>query len=101
MAIKVLSIDVIAEDPGIRGGSPIVAGTTIRVSDIAAYHLFDGLSPEQLAVQFNLGLAQVHAVLSYYFSHRDEIDQEIRSNAQAAERWRLELTGRDARRSVG
>lgn len=101
MTSKVLPIDAIAQDPEIRGGSPIVAGTTIRVSDIAAYHLFDGLSPEQLAVQFNLGLAQVHATLAYYFSHRDQIDQEIRSNAEAAERWRVELTGRDARRSVG
>ena len=101
MTTRVLPIDAIAQDPDVRGGSPIVAGTTIRVSDIAAYHLFDGLTPEQLAVQFNLGLAQVHAVLSYYFGHRDEIDQEIRSNTEAAERWRLELIGRDARRTVG
>lgn len=88
MTAEVLPIEVIARDPKIRGGSPLVAGTTIRVSDIAAYHLFDGLSPEQLAVQFNLGLAEAHAALSYYFGHRDENDREMRSNAEAAERWR-------------
>ncbi len=101
MATKTLPIDLIVEDPEIRGGRPVVGGTTIRVSDVVAYHLFDGQSPEELAVGFALDLSQVHAVLSYYHSHRAEIDAEIRANADEAERWRLELTRRESHRSVG
>lgn len=92
MAITVLPIDVIIQDPEIRGGRPVVGGTTIRVSDIAAYHVYQGMSPEELAVQFDLDLAQVHAVLSYYFSHRAVIDAEIRDNLAEAEHWKAELT---------
>jgi len=102
MTMTILPIEAISQDPALRGGAPVVAGTTIRVSDVAAYHVFEGLSPEQLAVQFSLSLAQVHSVLAYYFSHRTEIDEEIRANAETAERWRLELTGGEpGRRSVG
>lgn len=74
----------------------MVGGTTIRVSDIAAYHVYQGMSPEELAVQFDLGLAQVHAVLSHYFSHRAEIDAEIRQGAVEAERWRNRLIDKAA-----
>lgn len=97
----VLSIDVIVRDPAVRGGSPVVAGTTIRVSDLAAYHLFDGLSPDQLAAQFDLGLTQVHAALAYYYGHRGELDGEIRDNEAAAERWRVELTGASESGEIG
>lgn len=92
MALKILSIEAAIQDPEVRGGRPVVVGTTIRVSDIAAYHVYEGMSPEQLAVQFDLDLAQVHAVLSYYFSHRAEVDEEIRENMAEAERWKVELT---------
>jgi len=92
MAAQVLPIDTIVCDPDIRGGRPIVAGTSLRVSDIAAYHIHGGLSPDELAVQFNLDLAQVHAALSYYFTHRTEIQAEIQENAEEAEKWRQVLS---------
>ncbi len=101
MAAKVLSIDAIVEDPALRGGRPILAGTTLRVSDLAAYHVFEGLSAEALALQFELDLAQVHAALSYYFTHRAEIDAEIRANADEAEHWRREIEASRPRVSVG
>lgn len=45
-----------------------------------------------LAVQFNLDLAQVHAALSYYFTHRTEIQAEIQENSEQAEKWRQVLS---------
>lgn len=93
MTVTILPIDSIVRDPAVRSGSPVVAGTTIRVSDLAAYHVFDGLSPDQLAAQFELGLTEVHAALAYYYGHRREIDGEIRANAEAAEGWRSQLSG--------
>lgn len=92
MAAKILSIDAVVVDPAVRGGRPFLAGTTLRVSDLAAYHIYEGLSAEQLAVQFQLDLAQVHAGLSYYFTHRADIDAEIRANAAEAEAWERRLS---------
>lgn len=91
MPAQVLPIETVVSNPAIRGGRPIVAGTTLRVSDLAAYHTLAGLTPEQLAVQFELDLAQVHAALSYYYTHKAEIDAEIRANADQAEVWRQRL----------
>lgn len=91
MSTRPLTIETVVQDPSIRGGRPTIAGTGLRVSDIAAYHIYEGLSPEQLAIQFRLDLAQVHAALSFYFAHRAEIDDEIRANAEESERWRRRL----------
>jgi uncharacterized protein (DUF433 family) len=80
----ILHIDAIISDPAIRGGRPILAGTTLRVSDIAAHHVFGGFSPEELAAGFNLTVGQVHAALAYYYLHKAEIDEEFRANAEEA-----------------
>ena len=68
-----------------------IAGTTLRVSDLAAYHTLAGLTHDQLAAQFDLDLAQVHAALSYYYRHKVAIDAEIRANAEQADLWRQRL----------
>lgn len=91
MPAQVLPIEAVIRDPDVRGGSPIVAGTTLRVSDLAAYHALAGLTPDQLSAQFDLDLSRVHAALSYYFRHKAEIDAEIRENADQAELWRKRL----------
>ena len=98
MPAQVLPIESVVSDPEVRGGRPVVAGTTLRISDLAAYHTFAGLTPEQLAVQFDLDMARVHAGLAYYYQHKAAIDAEIRANADAAELWRQRLNdqGRNA-----
>lgn len=78
--VTVLSIDTIVSDPGIRGGRPIIAGTTLRVQDVAAHHIFHHYTPDELAHQLQISLAQVHAALAYYYAHRDEIDAQIRED---------------------
>ena len=91
MVATIHSIDLVVSDPKIRGGRPIIAGTTLRISDIAAWHTFGGQTPEELAVGFKLTMAQVYAALSYYYAHKTEIDEEIRSNAAEAEKLIQEL----------
>jgi uncharacterized protein (DUF433 family) len=88
---QVLPIEFVVSDPEIRQGQPFLAGTTLRVSDLAAYHTLAGLTPDQLAAQFDLDLAQVHGALSYYYRHKPEIDAEIRANADQADLWRQRL----------
>ncbi len=80
--VTVLPIDVIVSDPSIRSGRPAIAGTGICVSDIVAYHIFDKQTPEELAAGFKLPLGQIHAALAYYYMHKTEIDEEMRSSAE-------------------
>lgn len=91
MSAQVLPIEYVIRDPKIRGGQPVIAGTTLRVSDLAAYHTLAGLTPEQLSVQFDLDLGRIHAALSYYYQNKPGMDAEIRSNADQAEIWRQRL----------
>ena len=74
-------IDMIASDPAVRGGQPIILGTTIRVIDLISSYLYRGLDAEELAVNYQLDLGQVHAALAYYYQHKSEIDQSVRDEA--------------------
>ena len=85
MAATFLTISEIVSDPAVRGGRPVIAGTTLRVSDVAAQYVYGGFTPEELAVGFQLSLGQIHAALAYYHLNKAEIDAEIRRNAEEAE----------------
>ena len=70
----------IISDPRIRGGRPVIAGTGIRVSDVAALMVFHQRTPDEIAVNYDLTLAQVYTALAYYYNHKPDIDAEIRSD---------------------
>lgn len=67
----------IESTPGVRGGRPRIAGRGITVENIAIWHERLGQSVDQIAVEHDLGLAEVHAALAYYFDHKQEIDRSI------------------------
>ncbi len=76
--VTVLSINMIVSNPEIRSGRPIIAGTTLRVQDIAVAHVYKGYSPEEVVRQYpTVNLAQVHAALAYYYDHKADIDRQI------------------------
>jgi uncharacterized protein (DUF433 family) len=78
--------------PGTCGGKPRVAGTRIRVQDIAISHLREGRRPEHIQAAFpQLTMADVHAALAYYFDHRDEIERQLKESEEFADRMRREL----------
>jgi uncharacterized protein (DUF433 family) len=55
-----------------------IAGTTIKVIEIALDKLAHGSSPEEMHFQYpHLSLAQIHAPLAYYYDHQLELDAEI------------------------
>ncbi len=62
--------------PGFYGGKPCIDDHKIAVHDIAAY-THQGMTPEALAKNFHLTLGQIHAALSYYYDHQEQIDREI------------------------
>ncbi|MBC7078107.1 MAG: DUF433 domain-containing protein [Chloroflexi bacterium] len=67
--------------PGCCGGRPIIRGTRFPVSSVVFYILRQGMTPEELVREFpHLTLAQVYGALSYYYDHKEEIEQEMRAN---------------------
>jgi uncharacterized protein (DUF433 family) len=66
-----------------------ITGTRIRVQDIYALSELQGLDAGRIVEQLpQLSLGQVHAALSYYFDHRDEIMDEIRQDRKFADLMR-------------
>jgi len=76
--------------PGVRGGRPRIAGRRITVSDIVIMHLKMGRSVEEIACEYDLALADVHAALAYYYDHREEIEREIAGDRDFVEAFRKE-----------
>ncbi len=70
--------------PGVCGGSPIIRGTRITVRLLAS-QIRGGATPDEIIRAYpHLSLAQVYDALSYYFDHRQEIDQELEDNTLRA-----------------
>jgi uncharacterized protein (DUF433 family) len=68
---------LIGRNPGIKNGSPHIAGRGILVRTIARWDR-TGLSPEEITAKYrSLRLEQVHAALAYYYANRREIDLEL------------------------
>ena len=72
----------IERTPGIAGGKPRISGHRITVQDIAIWHQHMGRSVDEICVEYDLGLAEVHAALAYYFDHREEIDRNIKESGE-------------------
>lgn len=60
--------------PGICGGKPRIRGRRITVQNIAVWHDRLGMSADEIASEYDLTLADVHAALAFYFDNRAEID---------------------------
>lgn len=74
----------IVSTPGTMGGRPRIAGRRIRVSDVAVWHERLRMTADEISDDYDLTLAQVYAALTYYFDHRDAIDQEVRDSEALA-----------------
>ena len=74
------SINLIYRDPNVRGGRPCIVGTSLRVIDIVMAKDFADRRPEQMALDYDISLAQVHAALAYYYENKAEIDADIRED---------------------
>ena len=60
-----------------------------RVAMIVADYVWRGWSAEEIVRQYPyLTLAEVHAALTYFFDHRDEVEAELEAEYRDAEAWR-------------
>lgn len=70
--------DYIVKTPGICSGQPHIAGTRIKVKHVYTWVERMGMTPAQVVTEYpHLTMAQVHVALAYYWSHPDEIHQDI------------------------
>ncbi len=73
----------IAVEPGYCGGKAHIAGHRIKVQHVAAWHDRLGKSPDEIVAEHpELTLADVHAALTYYYDHRDQIDADLREDEE-------------------
>lgn len=80
MAVENVLVQHIEKTPGVVGGKARIAGTRITVQNVAIWHERMGMSADEIASEFSLSLADIHAALAYYFDHRVEIDDAIRQD---------------------
>ena len=81
--------DRVTKTPGICGGRACVAGHRVRVLDIVVWHEHQGMTPDEIVSHVpSITLTDVHAALSYYFDHVDEIQQEMREEGAFVEEFR-------------
>lgn len=87
------SINLITINPNIRRGRPCIAGTGLRVTDIVIATIFHDRTPGQIASDYGVSLAQVHAALAYYYQNQDELDTDIRQQIETARKLKDNASG--------
>ena len=86
---KNLDVIRIVSTPGTCGGKPRIAGHRIKVEHVAIWYERMGMSPDEIVSGWpSLSLAKVHAALSYYYDHREQIDADIREGDEFVEELR-------------
>ena len=72
--------------PDTCNGQPCVAGTRIRVWDVYWWYEREGMSVDQIIADYpQLSPADIHAAMSYYWDHRDELHQHHDAMRKLAE----------------
>ncbi len=88
-----LSINLIATNPQIRGGRPYILGTSLTVADIVTAKIYQLLDADGVADYYEIPLQQVHAALAYYYEHKAEIDQDVQRSRELAHEMREKRVG--------
>ncbi|MBI1783849.1 DUF433 domain-containing protein [Candidatus Sumerlaeota bacterium] len=78
---------------GTCGGKARIADHRIRVQDIVLWHEQMGMSADQIISEHpGITHAEVYAALAYYFDHREEIERELREDAELIDRYRNSIS---------
>ncbi len=89
----------VTKQPRIRGGKACIDQTRICVNNVVFLRK-EGKTPEEILVEYpDLSLAQVHAALTYYCDHVDEIEAEFAEDEgweEEHERHKAEYLARHA-----
>ncbi|HEY4720573.1 MAG TPA: DUF433 domain-containing protein [Anaerolineae bacterium] len=87
----------IARRKAVCGGKPTIAGTRIKVTQIAIEYERMGWTPDQIVdAHPHLRLAQVHDALSYYYENQKQLDAEILADERFVAELRRHYSARSA-----
>jgi uncharacterized protein (DUF433 family) len=75
--------DIVSTDDTL-GGAPRIEGRRIGVHHVAKRVIDAGESPEQVAADYDLDIADVYRALAYYYDNPDEMRQ-VQSERQSLE----------------
>ncbi|MGC1374737.1 MAG: DUF433 domain-containing protein [Anaerolineales bacterium] len=68
---------------------PVIAGTTMKVVELASAHLAYGWSAEELHFQFpDLTLGQIYSALAYYWDNQSALEDDIEKRLESTEKMR-------------
>lgn len=84
----------IESTPDVLGGKPRIAGRRISVAQIVIWFEWMGRSADEIASEYDLALADVHAALAYYYSHRAEVDESIQDSQARAKKMREQTSSK-------
>jgi uncharacterized protein (DUF433 family) len=88
--------------PGIVGGKPHIAGHRVRVMDIVVWHEKRGLSPDEIVDLYpGITLADIHAALTYYFDHTEEIEAEFQQEAETINETKVQFPSKIIKKKHG
>ncbi len=92
-AVKKINHPYITRKDGVCGGRPIIAGTRIKVAQIAIeYDQMGKTSDEIIQSHPHLTLTQVHDALSYYYDNIEEISEDWKANETFVEEMKKQYT---------
>lgn len=95
MVARPIEHPYIEADVNICGGEPVIRGTRMPVRTIVGFTKL-GKDVDEIAVLYpHLSHAQLYDALSYYYDHREEVEESLRRNSveyqleeTAGEPWR-------------
>jgi uncharacterized protein (DUF433 family) len=90
--MDIMTIPHIAISEDVAGGKPRIAGHRITVQHIVIWHERMGLSADEIASNHGLSLAEIYAALTYYYDHRQEIDEVILADESYVVELRKRIT---------
>jgi uncharacterized protein (DUF433 family) len=72
-------------------GIPWIKGANTKVVEVVLDKIAYGWSPEEMHRQHpHLSMAQLHAALSYYYEHQEEVDADIERRTRYVEEMRAQ-----------
>jgi uncharacterized protein (DUF433 family) len=78
---------IVLDDAGVAW----IDDTQVKVLEVIREQQVRGWSPEEIHFQHShLSLAQIHAALSFYYDHPDDIDRQLQSRREMAEEMRAQ-----------
>src|SRR5437773_790696 len=95
--MKIVASAIEVDDRGVAW----IAGANTKVIEVVLDKIAYGWSPEEMHLQHpHLSLAQIHAALSYYYEHQEELDADIARRRKEVEKMAAESPDSPLRRKL-